>query len=159
MNQKLPLNWLHTNLHRAPLHQLSIIIGAHDIEDQRYQDEQPQYFSVAEVRLHPNFRFSASHPDRYDVAVLRLDKAAKYADNILPVCLPPKGIHFEGWYGVVTGWGKTDPALSKFGEKNLRHKVKMSRTDLVALIYLPLTLWHLLLVLILTSYCSLFNRQ
>lgn len=69
---------------------------------------------MAEVRLHPNFRFSASNPDRFDVAVLRLDKSARYADNVLPVCLPPKGINFEGWYAVVTGWGKTDPALSEF---------------------------------------------
>ena len=99
---------------RAPLHQLSIIIGAYDIEDHRFQEEPPQFFSVAEVRLHPNFRFSASNPDRFDVAVLRLDKSARYADNVLPVCLPPKGINFEGWYAVVTGWGKTDPALSEF---------------------------------------------
>lgn len=99
-------------VYQAPLHQLSIIIGAYDIEDHRFQEDPPQYFSVAEVRLHPNFRFSASHPDRFDVAVLKLDKSAHFADNVLPVCLPPKGIQFEGWYGVVTGWGKTDPALS-----------------------------------------------
>lgn len=99
--------------HRAPLNQLSIIIGAHDIEDPRYQDEPPQYFNVAEVRMHPNFRFSASHPDRYDIAVLRLDRSVRYSANIMPVCLPPNGFKFESWYGVVTGWGKTDPALSK----------------------------------------------
>lgn len=108
-------------MYRAPLHQLSIIIGAHDIEDHRFQDEPPQYFNVAEVRLHPNFRFSASHPDRFDVAVLKLDKAARYTDNVLPVCLPPKAVSFEGWYGVVTGWGKTDPALSnRYGTRLLQ---------------------------------------
>lgn len=109
------------SLLRAPLQQLSIIIGAYDIEDHRFQEDPPQFFSVAEVRLHPNFRFSASHPDRYDVAVLKLDKAARYSDNVLPVCLPPKGVSFEGWYGVVTGWGKTDPALSnRYGTRLLQ---------------------------------------
>lgn len=106
---------------RAPLHQLSIIIGAHDIEDPRFQYEQPQYFSVAQVKLHPEFRFSASHPDRYDVAVLRLDKPAKYSSNIVPVCLPPGHVSLEGWYGVVTGWGKTDPGLSnRYGTRLLQ---------------------------------------
>lgn len=103
------------------MQQLSIVIGAYDIEDQRFQEEPAQFFSVAEVRLHPNFRFSASHPDRYDVAVLKLDKAARYSDNVLPVCLPPASVSFEGWYGVVTGWGKTDPALSnRYGTRLLQ---------------------------------------
>jgi len=98
---------------RAPLSQLTVIIGAYDIEDHRYQEEPPQYFRVKEVRLHPKFRFSSSHPDRYDIAVLRLNRSVKYSSNIIPVCLPPNEFLFENWYGVVTGWGKTDPALSK----------------------------------------------
>lgn len=108
-------------VYQAPLAQLSIIIGAHDIEDPRYQEEPPQYFSVTEVKMHPNFRFSASHPDRYDIAVLKLDRAVRYSSNIIPVCLPPNGFKFESWYGVVTGWGKTDPALSnRYGTRLLQ---------------------------------------
>jgi hypothetical protein len=77
--------------------QLNVIIGAHDIEDQRFQDDPPQYFGVTEIKLHPNFRFSASHPDRFDIAVLRLDRPVQYSDNVLPVCLPQQGFRYEGW--------------------------------------------------------------
>lgn len=101
-------------MYRAPIHQLNVIIGAHDIEDHRYQDIPPQYFHVQRVILHPNFRFSASHPDRYDVALIKLDSPVRFSDSVLPVCLPiEENRNFEGHKGVVTGWGKTDPALSK----------------------------------------------
>lgn len=97
------------------MHQLNVIIGAHDIEDHRFQDIPPQYFRVSRVILHPNFRFSASHPDRYDVALIKLDSPVRFSDSVLPVCLPiEENLNFEGRKGVVTGWGKTDPALSKF---------------------------------------------
>lgn len=81
----------------APMHQLNVIIGAHDIEDPRFQDVPPQYFSVSKVILHPNFRFSASHPDRYDIALIKLDKTVRFSDSVLPVCLPEESIQFEGW--------------------------------------------------------------
>ncbi|CAG2101082.1 unnamed protein product, partial [Medioppia subpectinata] len=102
---------------------------AHDIEDQRFQDIAPQFFGVTEVKLHPNFRFSASHPDRYDIAVLRLDRPVRYNDNVLPVCLPTPGFRYEGWYGVVTGWGKTDPALSNRYGTRLLQKVDVPIID------------------------------
>ncbi|RWS30337.1 serine protease 27-like protein, partial [Leptotrombidium deliense] len=100
-------------VYKSSIKDLEIFIGLYDIEDQRYQEHPPQYFRVAEAYLHPNFRYSASHPDRYDIAVLRLDKDVQYSDSVLPICLPPMKFNYEGWYGIVTGWGKTDPALSK----------------------------------------------
>lgn len=87
------------------------MLGAYDIHDQRYQLLAVQRFRVVEKLLHPNFRFSPSHPDRYDVALIRLDRPARYAENVLPICLPPRGWNFQGWRGIITGWGKTDPAL------------------------------------------------
>ena len=39
------------SVYQAPLRQLSIIIGAHDLQDSRFQYEHPQYFTVPEVRL------------------------------------------------------------------------------------------------------------
>lgn len=97
------------------------MIGAYDIEDEQYQELPPQYFKVNKVKLHPNFRFSASHPDRYDVAILKLDKPVKYTDNVLPVCLPGKDIKFENMIGTVTGFGKTDPSLSnRYGTRLLQ---------------------------------------
>lgn len=79
------------------MRQLNVIIGAYDIEDPRYQDVPPQYFSVVKVLMHPNFRFSASHPDRYDIALIKLDKEVRYSDSVLPVCLPEENSDFEGW--------------------------------------------------------------
>lgn len=100
---------------------LQIVIGAYDIEDEQYQELPPQYFKVNKVKLHPNFRFSASHPDRYDVAILKLDKPVKYTDNVLPVCLPSKELKFESQVATVTGFGKTDPSLSnRYGTRLLQ---------------------------------------
>lgn len=106
---------------RAPVSKLQIVIGAYDIEDEQYQELPPQYFKVNKVKLHPNFRFSASHPDRYDIAILKLDKPVKYTDNVLPVCLPSKDLKFESMVGTVTGFGKTDPSLSnRYGTRLLQ---------------------------------------
>lgn len=96
---------------RALLQDVVVVLGAYDIHDQRYQLLAVQKFRVVEKLLHPNFRFSPSHPDRYDVALIRLDRPARYQENVLPICLPPRGWNFEGWRGIITGWGKTDPAL------------------------------------------------
>jgi len=84
-------------IYQAPMRQLNVIIGAHDIEDARFQDIPPQYFSVEKVILHPQFKFSASHPDRFDIALVRLDRQVRFSDSVLPVCLPDSGPRFEGW--------------------------------------------------------------
>lgn len=107
---------------RSSLYQLSIIIGAHDIEDPRFQEEPPQYFSVVEVTLHPEYRYFRAHPGRFDVAILKLDRAAKYASNVLPLCLPNnKTVIFEGHSGVITGWGKNDSSFNnRYGTRLLQ---------------------------------------
>ncbi|KAG9510492.1 Serine proteinase stubble, partial [Fragariocoptes setiger] len=114
---------------RAPVSKLQIVIGAYDIEDEQYQDIPPQYFKVNKVKLHPQFRFSASHPDRYDIAILKLDKPVKYTDNVLPVCLPSLNYKFENMIGTVTGFGKTDPSLSNRYGTRLLQKVDVPIID------------------------------
>lgn len=61
-------------------------------------------FTVSEVKLHPNFRFTPQ-ADRYDVAVLVLDRSVQYRENIMPICLPPKGTIYLGRMAYVAGWG------------------------------------------------------
>lgn len=63
-----------------------------------------EVFTVAEVKLHPNFRFTPQ-ADRYDVAVLVLDRSVQYRENIMPICLPPKGTIYLGRMAYVAGWG------------------------------------------------------
>ena len=63
-----------------------------------------EVFTVTNVRLHPNFRFTPQ-ADRYDVAVLVLDRPVQYRDNIKPICLPQKGANFLGRVAYVAGWG------------------------------------------------------
>ncbi|KAH8024045.1 hypothetical protein HPB51_020803 [Rhipicephalus microplus] len=108
-------------VHHTPLRRISVILGAYDIQDQRYQLSRAQAYSVLEKKIHPNFAFSASQPDRFDVALLRLDRHVRYQENILPICLPPRGWTFEGWRATVTGWGKTDSTLSnRYGTRVLQ---------------------------------------
>lgn len=63
-----------------------------------------EVFTVSEVKLHPNFRFTPQ-ADRYDVAVLVLDRSVQYRENIMPICLPPKGTIYLGRMSYVAGWG------------------------------------------------------
>lgn len=63
-----------------------------------------EVFTVVDVRLHPNFRFTPQ-ADRYDVAVLVLDRPVQYRDNIKPICLPQKDAGFLGRMAYVAGWG------------------------------------------------------
>ena len=63
-----------------------------------------------------------TQPDRFDVALLHLDRPVFYQDNIIPICLPPPDIHLTGKVGLVAGWGKTDNSFGKTGT-NILHKV------------------------------------
>lgn len=65
----------------------------------------PAYtFGVREIRVHPYFKFTPQ-ADRFDVAVLRLDRPVHYMPHISPICLPEKNEDFLGQYGWAAGWG------------------------------------------------------
>ena len=51
------------------------------------------------------FSWDILQADRYDVAVLRLDRKIDYLPHIRPICLPDKGSDFQGQYAWATGWG------------------------------------------------------
>lgn len=77
-----------------------------------YSSSEPlprQRFSVSSVHLHPYYQFTPQ-ADRYDVAVLRLSRPARYEPHIGPVCLPYKNEGFkEDTVAMVAGWGATKP--------------------------------------------------
>ena len=67
-------------------------------------------------------RYMLTQPDRFDVALLHLERPVFYQDNIIPICLPPPDIALTGKIGLVAGWGKTDNSFGKTGT-NILHKV------------------------------------
>ena len=67
-----------------------------------------EIFGVSEVRLHPNFRFTPQ-ADRFDIAVVVLDRPAPYRENIRPICIPRKGADFLGRTAYAAGWGALEP--------------------------------------------------
>ncbi|XP_018330910.1 uncharacterized protein LOC108740895 isoform X1 [Agrilus planipennis] len=69
----------------------------------------PAYtFGVSSIQVHPFFKFTPQ-ADRFDVAVLRLDRTANHLPHIAPICLPTKGENFLGEVGVAAGWGALSP--------------------------------------------------
>ncbi|XP_045102510.1 proclotting enzyme-like isoform X3 [Portunus trituberculatus] len=59
-------------------------------------------FDVVEVRMHESYN---SDSQENDISVLKLDRPTTFNDIILPACLPPPGVFYEGRSGYVTGWG------------------------------------------------------
>ena len=70
----------------------------------------PQDFVALEVHLHPYYRFTPQ-ADRYDVAVIKLERRVAFEPHISPICLPEKLEAVpDGTVAMVAGWGATDPA-------------------------------------------------
>ncbi|KAL1415619.1 hypothetical protein MTO96_006664 [Rhipicephalus appendiculatus] len=76
-------------------------------------------FGVRQIRVHPDFRFTPQ-ADRYDVAVLVLDRPVTYRANVLPICLPPKDAQFVARVAEAAGWGALEPG-SKVRPRVLQH--------------------------------------
>ncbi len=100
--------------------------GDRIISTQILEPLESESFKVESIKLHPQFRYMLTQPDRYDIALLKLDHPVYYRDNIIPICLPTMDYPLEGKIGVVAGWGKTDNSFGKTGT-NLLNKVRMCR--------------------------------
>ncbi|XP_067004097.1 venom protease [Anabrus simplex] len=88
---------------RATARQVHVTLGDYVINSD--VEPLPAYtFGVREIRVHPLFRFTPQ-ADRYDVAVLRLDRPASFMPHIAPICLPTRGEDFLGRTGWAAGWG------------------------------------------------------
>ena len=67
------------------------------------------------MRIQVNSKFSLCivprQADRYDVAVIKLDRPVSFEPHISPICLPEKlEVVPAGTVAMVAGWGATDPA-------------------------------------------------
>ncbi|XP_042223108.1 serine proteinase stubble-like isoform X2 [Homarus americanus] len=111
-------------IHKARLDQITVHLGEFDTKDTGEHDEPlpKETFTVVEKRIHPSFKYMLTQPDRFDVAVLRLNRPVVYRDNIIPICLPDPSDDFIGEVGIVAGWGKTDNSFGKTGT-NILQKV------------------------------------
>ncbi|XP_069703520.1 chymotrypsin-like protease CTRL-1 isoform X2 [Periplaneta americana] len=88
---------------RASARQVQVTLGDYVINSA--VEPLPAYtFGVREIRVHPYFKFTPQ-ADRFDVAVLRLDRPVQYMPHIAPICLPEKNEDFLGQYGWAAGWG------------------------------------------------------
>lgn len=63
------------------------------------------------MQVHPNFKFTPQ-ADRFDVAVIKLDKPVHYQPHVQPICLPEKGKDWLGNYGWAAGWGALQSGMS-----------------------------------------------
>ncbi|XP_046445483.1 serine proteinase stubble-like isoform X2 [Daphnia pulex] len=138
-------------VHRAKLSQIIIYLGEYDTKDLDKAEILPkETLGVVERKIHPQFKYMLTQPDRYDVAVLKLSRSVGFRDNILPICLPPQGKDYEGALGVVAGWGKTDTSFGKTG------------TNLLQKVYVPIInnrvcyAWHELKDIILELHDEMF---
>ncbi|XP_063229051.1 serine proteinase stubble-like [Bacillus rossius redtenbacheri] len=88
---------------RAAARQVQVTLGDYVINSA--VEPLPAYtFGVREIRVHPYFKFTPQ-ADRYDVAVLKLDRPVQFMPHIAPICLPEKNEDFLGQYGWAAGWG------------------------------------------------------
>jgi len=76
-----------------------------------YQNTEPlprKKFYVSKIVMHPNYQFTPQ-ADRYDLALLKLDRPATLMPHISPVCLPDPHPVKVGERSIVAGWGAMDP--------------------------------------------------
>lgn len=102
---------------RARAAQIRVTLGDYVLNSDA--EPLPAYtFGVRDVRVHPLFRFTPQ-ADRYDVAVLRLDRPAAPQPHIAPICLPARGEPALGRIGWAAGWGALQPG-SRLRPKTLQ---------------------------------------
>jgi len=102
---------------RARPNQVRVTLGEYVLKS----DVEPlpgRTYGATRIKVHPYFRFTPQ-ADRYDVAVIRLNRQVDYAPHISPICLPPKDMHLMGHYGWASGWGALEPG-SRLRPKTLQ---------------------------------------
>ncbi|KAG6447265.1 hypothetical protein O3G_MSEX004823 [Manduca sexta] len=92
---------------RAHPNQVRVTLGDYVINSA--SEPYPAFtFKVRSIKVHPLFKFTPQ-ADRFDVAVLTLDRNVPFVQHIAPICLPERGADFLGEYGWAAGWGALSP--------------------------------------------------
>lgn len=93
-----------------------------DGEDSVICADDPVTIGIEEKIAHENYRPTA-RDQRYDIALLRLDRDVTFTNYIKPICLPPSSA--IGKKVFVAGWGKTENGTSS----NIKLKLGLPLTD------------------------------
>ena len=91
----------------------------------------------SEIVLHPDYEFTPQ-ADRYDVALLKLDRPATLMPHISPVCLPDPEPELVGTRSIVAGWGAMDP-------DSVRRPKVVAGYRCIAAQNMPVFLWYIYL--------------
>src|SRR5262249_17375545 len=94
---------------RASPSQIRVTLGAYVLNSDP-ANFASETIGVSDIKVHPQFRFTPQ-ADRFDVAVLKLERPIMFKSHIRPICLPRKGEVFEGAMSYVAGWGATEPGI------------------------------------------------
>lgn len=88
----------------------TVVLGEHTLM-QKSEPLPRQKFRVKEVHRHPLY-MQTPQADRFDVALLELDRPVTMMPHIQPVCLPAPGDQVvAGVSARVSGWGATHPDM------------------------------------------------
>lgn len=79
---------------------ITVRLGEYDFE--KKNETRARDFRVFEIRLHIDFDETTYDND---ICILRLHQPVLFNSYIWPVCMPPTEDNFEGYMGIVTGWG------------------------------------------------------
>jgi len=102
---------------RAKARQVRVTLGEYVLKS----DVEPlpgRTYGASNIKVHPYFKFTPQ-ADRYDVAVIKLNRRVDFAPHISPICLPPKDLPLLGHYGWASGWGALEPG-SRLRPKTLQ---------------------------------------
>ena len=102
---------------RARARQIRITLGEYVLKSNA-EPLPGRTYGASAIKVHPYFKFTPQ-ADRYDVAVIRLNRRVDLAPHISPICLPPKDMDMEGHHGLATGWGALKPG-SRLRPKTLQ---------------------------------------
>lgn len=80
--------------------ELFVRLGEYDFK--RYDETRARDFKVIEIRAHEHYDKTTYEND---IAILKISRPTLFTSYIWPICMPPLGESWEGYNGIVTGWG------------------------------------------------------
>lgn len=80
--------------------ELYVRLGEYDFK--RYEETRARDFQVIEIREHEDYDRTTYEND---ISILKIGRPTLFTSYIWPICMPPLGETWQGYNGVITGWG------------------------------------------------------